>query len=141
MEGAFGATGRRRLPVVNVTPLVDVLLLLIIFFAVTTSFERPTALDVTLPTSTEASAQAPVQRAIVVSAEGRFSFGEAINLSAEQLEAEVRKSLAEEPDALVALQADRANYGAYITALDVTKRAGVKKLLLQTQQGNPLQGE
>jgi biopolymer transport protein ExbD len=134
MEGAFGASGRKRLPVINITPLVDVMLLLIIFFAITTSFEQPSALDVTLPQSREATAQSPTERRITVTADGVFAFGDATDLTEAELEAALRESLKEDAEAVVTLQADKASYGAYITALDIAKRAGVRKLLLQTRQ-------
>jgi len=133
MDGAFGATARKRLPVINITPLVDVMLLLIIFFAVSSSFEQPEGLGVALPQSTEATAHEPAERVIVVKG-GQFSFGGKEGLSGAALEVAVRESVAADPDAPVVLKADRtAVYDQYIEALGVAKRAGVRKLVLATE--------
>ena len=132
MDGAFGASPRKRLPVINITPLVDVMLLLIIFFAVTSSFEQPTGLDVSLPKSTEATAQEPAERVIEVGEKG-YAFGGKSGLTEKEVEQAVRESIAGEPDAAVVLKADRtAAYEQYIHALGVAKRAGVRKLVLAT---------
>jgi biopolymer transport protein ExbD len=134
MDGAFGGSPRKRLPGINITPLVDVMLLLIIFFAISSSFEEKSGLDVSLPKSTEASAQEPVDRVITVGEDGQFQYGDQMGLDEQALEAAVRESLAGNPDAVVVLRADEAStYQKYIQALDVAKRCGVKKLVLQTK--------
>jgi biopolymer transport protein ExbD len=134
MDGAFGGSPRKRLPGINITPLVDVMLLLIIFFAISSSFEEKSGLDVSLPKSTEASAQEPVDRVITVGEDGQFQYGDHTGLNKVSLEAAVRESLAGNPDAVVMLKArDVSTYQSYIEALDVAKRCGVKKLVLQTK--------
>jgi biopolymer transport protein ExbD len=110
------------------------MLLLIIFFAISSSFEEKSGLDVSLPKSTEASAQEPVDRVITVGEDGQFQYGDQMGLDEQALEAAVRESLAGNPDAVVVLRADEAStYQKYIQALDVAKRCGVKKLVLQTK--------
>lgn len=141
MDGAFGVAARKRLPVINITPLVDVMLLLIIFFAVSSSFEQPTGLGVSLPKSSEATVQEPAERVIEVGEKG-FNFAGQQGLGEVELEAALRESIAKDPEAPVVLKADRdAVYDRYIHALGVAKRAGVRKLVLATDPRAAMTGQ
>ena len=49
MDGAFNTRRRKRRPAITITPLIDVVFLLLIFFMVSTTFGEPAAIDITLP--------------------------------------------------------------------------------------------
>ncbi|MDZ7853353.1 MAG: biopolymer transporter ExbD [Halomonas sp.] len=71
---------RRREPVeVNLTPLIDVVFLLLIFFMVSTTFETRQALELELPESQSGQDMEASPVTLVVTAEGEYRLGEQIH--------------------------------------------------------------
>ena len=62
---------------VNLTPLIDVVFLLLIFFMVSTTFDSRRALDLILPQSSQASAVEQAPLILSIGAAGDFTLGEA----------------------------------------------------------------
>ena len=132
------APRRREDPEVNLTPLIDVVFLLLIFFMVSTSFINEASLSLTLPTasSTPAADAAPAVE-VTVGADGRYFFGgnELVNTG----RAALRHALLEAADAdtsrTVVVRADaRAPHQAVVTVLDVAGRAGFAQVSIVTAQ-------
>lgn len=123
---------------INLISLVDVVLLLLIFFVLTTSFVRQSQLAVHLP---EAAAAAPVNDGpvaaleITVTARGDFFVNARalVDNRPETLAAAIRRVM---PDANVrdaTISADaRATHQAVITAMDVLGRAGITDVHIAT---------
>lgn len=133
MEGAFGSPARKRSVLINITPLIDVMFLLLIFFLVSSTFREQVGLDITLPSSTEAREQVYTETTVTVK-NGAYAFGEQQGLSEAQIEAALREVLVQNPDQRVVLKADKqADYADYIGALSLMKRIGVRTLVLETQ--------
>lgn len=116
---------------INLTPLIDVVFLLLIFFMVSTTFDRNAELVVELP---EASRQASPQTVetidVVIDSEGRFYIDGRQVLNT-QLET-VRRALeiaAEGEDRPVVLSADADTpHQAVMTVMDAARRAGLARL-------------
>lgn len=112
---------------INVTPLVDVVLVLLLVFMVTAPM-MSRGIDVSLPVANQP--QIPQQDRITVSlsAEGRVYVGDQpVNLLL--LEDKVRGLTGGRADAVVYLRADEAlRYGQIIRVVDVIKRAGVDRI-------------
>lgn len=127
---------RREEPEVNLTSLIDVVFLLLIFFMVSTSFIREASLSLQLPTA--ASAPAPEQPQtveIVVGADGRYFFGDRELVSASP--ATLRRALLAEAESdtgrTLVIRADgRAPHQAVVTVMDVAGRAGFQSIHLAT---------
>ncbi len=133
MDGAFGTPARRRSPLINITPLIDVMFLLLIFFMVSSTFREQVGLDVTLPTSTEATEQDYSEQIITVK-DGVYAYGEQEGMAEAQVEATLRGLLQEDPATRIVLKADKsASYADYMSALSLMKRTGVRTLVLQTE--------
>lgn len=125
-------------PAINLTPLIDVVFLLLIFFMVTTTFTRESRLTVDLP---EASAQPapsttePVE--IVVSQSGRYTVNGTV-LADNQGSTLIRELLAAtagERSVPVLLVADaEATHQAVVTAMDAIGQAGFSRLSIATRQ-------
>lgn len=64
---------RREVPALNLTPLIDVVFLLLIFFMVTTTFSRETRLLVSLPTAQGVKQGVQESIEVLVTREGRFA--------------------------------------------------------------------
>ena len=65
---------RREEPEINLIAFIDILLVILIFLMVTTTYSRSTALDVTLPTADATKAvERPAEIHVVVDAQGRYA--------------------------------------------------------------------
>lgn len=111
----------------NLTPLIDVVFLLLIFFMVTTTFNRETELKIELPKA-EGSAPA-VEKVLEISinARGRFYVNqkEVINTNRETLLKAIREAAAgrEDPPILISADGD-ASHQSVMTVLDVSQQLG-----------------
>ncbi|GIX29602.1 MAG: biopolymer transporter ExbD [Porticoccaceae bacterium] len=132
-----GRRRRRRDGEVNLTPLIDVVFLLLIFFMVSTTFTRETRLELQLP---EAQGEAPPPQEqgveIRVARDGSYAVnGKAlVNRRVETLvEALRRESLG--PDEPVLIVADgEAPHRAVVAAMDAAGRAGLTRLRIATRE-------
>jgi len=118
---------------INVTPLVDIVLVLLIIFMVTTSIIVNPAIDVDLPTAKTGASTKASPLSVVLSREGRlFLNGEP--LSTTELEARVREEVARDPNVKVILSADTTlHYGRVVWLIDLMKQLGVKKYALNVK--------
>jgi biopolymer transport protein ExbD len=127
---------QREEPDVNLTPLIDVVFLLLIFFMVSTTFERETEISIELP---EASGkQVESQRQLVeisIDEKGRYFVNkeEVINTQLETLKQAIRKAAGGEEKPRVLLSADKATpHQAVITAMDAARQLGFVNLTFAT---------
>jgi biopolymer transport protein TolR len=119
--------GPSMLGEINVTPLVDVVLVLLLVFMVTAPM-MSRAIDVSLPVANQP--QIPPEDRITVSvrADGRVFVGDQ-PVNVVLLEDRLRGLTSGSPDAVVYLRADeRLRYGEVIRVVDVIKRAGVGRI-------------
>jgi biopolymer transport protein ExbD len=129
-------------PELNVIPLVDVFLLLLIFFMLTTTFMRPSQIAIRLPeagVSSEVQADAQ-ELEISVTGQGTFRVnGRAlVDSRAETLEAAIRKIMPEVRERHVTLSADgRASHQDVVTAMDVAGRLGFVEVRITTVRAPP----
>ncbi|WP_104202359.1 ExbD/TolR family protein [Billgrantia saliphila] len=135
---------RRRDPVeVNLTPLIDVVFLLLIFFMVSTTFETRQALELELPESAAGTTLEASPVTLVVTERGRYRLGER-ELSATELgEALAAKADQARLHGLV-LEADaRAVHADVVRALDQAGALGVRQVRIATRatQATPTQAE
>ncbi|MFC3283631.1 ExbD/TolR family protein [Litchfieldella rifensis] len=127
---------RRRDPVeVNLTPLIDVVFLLLIFFMVSTTFETRQALQLELPESVAGSALEASPVTLVVDAEGEYRLG-GTQVSAEELASALatRVEVAREHGLIV--EADgRARHAVVVRALDQAAALGITRVRIATREG------
>jgi biopolymer transport protein ExbD len=124
-------------PDLNLTSLIDVVLLLLIFFMVSTTFVDESQIRIQLPQAgTEAAPQPkkdPIE--ITVSASGEFSVNgrTLINTSPTTLSAAVANLAGTARDTPVTIRADaRATHQAVVTAMDVVGRLGFRGINIAT---------
>ena len=121
---------------INIVPLVDVALVLLIIFMVTTTFEKTAGLGMQLPTSASAQQVPPEKREIVIgiAADGAFTYkGAQINDDA--LAAALRSEAAlQGVETRVTIQGDkRAAHGQVVRAMTLAQQAGFSKLVISTK--------
>jgi len=135
MQGPFNHSGTKRKPVINITSLIDVMFLLLIFFMVSSTFkEKDYAIDITLPKAESATEQVMKIHEISVDSGGILYLNNEI-----MDEKELRNMLLElkksDPDAAVVLRADEAaDFGRVVRAIDIARKAGIGNLVIPTDR-------
>lgn len=127
----------REEPEINVISLVDVLLVLVLFFMVSTSFLRETEINLKLP---EAAVEAPVSAPddaleITVTASGAYLVNgrELVNNERRTLRAAIERLSGDKRDVPVFIRADAlASHQAVVTAMDVAGQLGFVRLNIAT---------
>lgn len=134
-------TRKRRTPVVNIIPLIDILVILLIFFVTTSTFKkRQPQLEINLPEAKTATAAAAAKTEPIVlavkTADQITLDDKPVTLAA--LAAALQAARQREPDRPVALQADTAApFGVVVKVLDALKAAGVKNIPAFTAPEGP----
>ena len=119
--------GRRAIGEINVTPLVDVVLVLLLVFMVTAPMMSQ-GIDITLPTANQFDNQPEDRLTVTIDAQGRAYLGRQ-PLALPLLEDQVRALMAGRPSHVVYLRADEnVRYGKVIEVVDLLKRCGVERI-------------
>lgn len=131
-------------PEINLTSLIDVVFLLLIFFMVSTTFSRLTELEIQLPEATEAEREEKESRTLqlVIDVQGRYFINDnrLVNDRPETLRRALEKELAAAGDEVppVVISADaRTPHQAVITAMDVAQQVGLRRLSFATESVSP----
>jgi len=121
---------------INISPLIDLVFLLLIFFMVTTSFVRETGVDINRPSALTAETKKQGDILIGVTADGRI-FMEKRQIDIRMIHVHVARYLAEHPDAAVIIVADRASRtGDLIRVMDQCRLAGAKKISIAASKAS-----
>ncbi len=125
-------------PEVNLTPLIDVVFLLLIFFMVSTTFEHQSRIQIELPEATaEASQPDDKSLEIIIDAQGRYFIGDqqVVNTQLKTLIGAISEVVGEREDIPVLIRADaNTPHQAVITALDATSQLGLIHISLATSK-------
>jgi biopolymer transport protein ExbD len=124
-------------PEINLIPFIDVLLVVLIFLMLSTTYSRFTELQVNLPSAdAEASKVRPGEIIVSVSNDGRYAINsKAVDgRSVDRLTAELISAAAGKPDAMVIISADALSaHQAVVNVLDAARRAGLSRLTFAAQ--------
>lgn len=114
----------------DIAPLIDCVLLLLLFFMLSSSMISPTAIKVNLPASGAATAQKGRSVRIAIDKSGAvFWQGKAVVM--EELEERIAKLATVEPDTLVVLDADReVNHGRVVRVMSLAHKHGLTRLAI-----------
>ena len=122
---------------INVTPMVDVMLvLLIIFMVITPMLQKGVSVDLAKTDNPQSMADADKEDALLISVmrDGTVYFG-SDKVTPDQLTERVKDRLATKADKRVFIKADaRAKYGSVVEVVDNIRSAGVDQLGLLTEQ-------
>lgn len=123
---------------INLTPLIDCLLFLIIFFMLSTTFLRPSKLQISLPEAKgEAAASAALQVEVAVSASGDYAVNGQVLASkqATSLRSAIEKVSQGNRDIPFLISADgNAPHQAVVTVMDAAGQMGFQSLNISTRQ-------
>ena len=130
---------------INLTPLIDVVFLLLIFFMVSTTFSKESELRIQLPESSDTPVEQrenPVLE-VEISAEGVYAVKGPADRSARQLLGTDRQTLyralaaaaGERSDLVTIIRADRETpHASVVQAMDIARRLGYTDITFATQQ-------
>ena len=135
----------REEPDVIITPLIDIVFLLLIFFMVSTTFQRDSALAISLPeATTEASNEVEQPIEVSVDVQGRYYVDgvQLVNTQAETLRLALKKAAQGRDSPQVIINADaKATVQAMITVMDAARQLGFVNLTFPTQLSNSGDGQ
>ena len=126
---------RRSSQVPNVTPLIDIVFLLLVFFMLTSHFVEDDALNIQLP-ETESGEQLDEKKSIeiVINTEGQWLYKEKV-VDADALFLALQDDLSKLEDKRVRIRGDKSSdLGSAVTVLDVARRAGATGVDIVTER-------
>lgn len=119
---------------INMTPFIDVMLVLLIIFMVTSSISLESGLDIDLP-KTSSKTTAKEGNAVLVSlSDSGVIFVQGKSIKFDLLESAIRNSLADEKSSMVVFEGDKnSNLGKAIEIMDIAKSAGAEKFAIAAE--------
>ena len=127
-------------PEINLIPFIDVLLVILIFLMLSTTYSKFTELQLTLPVSDADQARdRPSEIIVAVSADGRYSIDKqpVEGRSVELLAAAMRAAAQQRQDPFLIISADAtAAHQSVINVLDAARRAGLPKVTFAAQNSS-----
>jgi len=139
----FGASEEQDETGIELTPLIDVVFLLLIFFMISTTFTKETALKINLPEANgEVSAEQPLSVEVQVGAESQYAITSSTEKSSRALinsnRATLKKALSEyqnRESILLIIRADKkATHDSVIKVLDVAQELDLTNITFATKQ-------
>jgi len=123
----------RRKAFINITSLIDVIFMLLLFFMITSTFLEQPGIKLELPTAKTSANSEPREVVLTIDKKGEL-FLNRQPLALTELEAEIRKILPQMKDSALVLKADQEiSHGLVVRVMDMAKRGGVKKLIIGTK--------
>jgi biopolymer transport protein ExbD len=130
--------GKEKEPLeINLVPLIDVMMVILIFLMITTTYSKYTELQINLPT---ADAEKQLQRSneipILVNAQGQYVINRTpvVFRSVEQLADELRRAGGALKDPIVVISADAAaTHQSVVRVLEAARLAGLSQITFTTQ--------
>ncbi|MDD3610188.1 MAG: biopolymer transporter ExbD [Halothiobacillaceae bacterium] len=121
----------------NLIPLIDVVFMLLIFFMVTTTFERETTLNIDLPVAGAEAKAPPRSLTLEIDRDGQYALnGERLTAEPDALRKALREARGEDKDAppLLVLADGETAHQAVVAALDAAREAGLTHLSIATRE-------
>jgi biopolymer transport protein ExbD len=133
----FRRHARRDEPEINLIPFIDVLLVILIFLMLSTTYSRFTELQISLPAANaDRLAERPREIVVGVSSDGRYTVDRRPidGRNTQTLAAEIVAAAEGRTDAIVIVAADAlAAHQAVVNVLDAARRAGIVRLTFAAQ--------
>ena len=129
----MAAAARRRgiVAEINVTPLVDIMLVLLIIFMLTAHLIAKQAIEVELPRAAESTAAPPTTLTVTLTRDGALYLN-AEPTTPEALRAAVREAVRADPKTQAIIVGDRAvSHGRVVWVLDTIKTLGITSFAIQ----------
>lgn len=133
----FQRDHRRDEPEINLIPLIDVLLVILIFLMVSTTYARFSELKINLPTSgAEQTPNKPLQIEVTVDPSGNYQINDTVltQASPAALAAALKQAAGNDNDPVLVINADaRATHQSVINVMEAARQLGMSRVTFATQ--------
>ena len=128
---------QREEPEINLIPFIDVLLVIVIFLMLSTTYSKFTELQIRLPTAdSQAQRDYPKEVVVAVSADGRYVVNKTpvAGRSVEELGAAISEAAKAGKDSVIVIHADaNSAHQSVITVMEAARRAGLSQISFAAQ--------
>jgi biopolymer transport protein ExbD len=122
---------------IDLTPMLDVVFIMLIFFIVTTSFVKEAGIDVNRPSAATAQKKPKASILIAINQTGDIWIDKR-KVDVRSVRANVEKLHAESPEGSVVIQADKSsNTGVLVQVMDQVRLGGVTNISIAASEGSP----
>ena len=119
---------------IDLTSMLDIVFIMLIFFIVTSSFVRESGVEVNRPQASNVSSQKDAGIFVAITASNDIFIDKRM-VDAERVQATLEHLLLEQPDASLVIQADEHAYnGTVVKVMDAAKGAGIKGIALAAEK-------
>lgn len=135
MAATSSARGSRA-PIVgiNVTPMVDVVLVLLVIMMVSANFIVAQSMNVDLPKASHGDRMNPSMAIVSIGADGKYGYND-VPVTEEQLVEKLKAAHAENPDVNVIVSGDtKAQHGGVVHVLDLAKAQGITHFAIAVER-------
>lgn len=135
----FQRRNQQEEPEINLIPMIDVLLVIVIFLMVTTTYSKFSELQINLPQANgDVVKEKPDQITVSVDAAGNYQINKTpVNFSNIQSLAQVLKQAAKGPDTVIVIDADaKTTHQSVINVMEAGREAGLTRITFATQKEN-----
>jgi len=134
MKGRRSVTETEELTEINISPLIDMVFILLIFFIVTTVFVEESGVDINRPDAVSAQQLEKNSILIAVTAKNQVVFGQR-EIGVTGVRALVKRLTTQEPEMPVIVQADEGSLtGTLVRVVDEAKLGGAQKVNVATKK-------
>lgn len=115
---------------INIVPFVDIILVVLIIFMITTPFIVKPSININLPKAASGQDTAPSQLTISITADGKVLLN-GKNTSDEEISTFAKAAIETKPETQAIISADKdVSHGRVITVIDLVKTAGITKFAI-----------
>jgi biopolymer transport protein ExbD len=130
--------GREKEPLeINLVPLIDVMMVILIFLMITTTYNRYTELQINLPSAdADKQAERANEVAVLVNTQGQYVINRraVVFRSVEQLADELKRAASTAKEPVVVISADaNATHQAVVRVMEAARLAGLSQITFTTQ--------
>ena len=120
---------------INLTPLIDIVFLLLIFFMLTANFIQNEGVKINVPKTKSSPAEVKNKNIVIYLTRDNKIYFKGKFLNRDELFTELKQDLSLNPDKVVILKSDkRALVENAVAILDIAKQAGAKKFVIATKK-------
>ncbi|MGN1057088.1 MAG: ExbD/TolR family protein [Comamonas sp.] len=131
---------RSEEPEINLIPFIDVLLVVLIFLMLSTTYSKFTELELTLPTAnTETMRDRPKELVVSIAADGRYAIGKQAleDRSVDAITQALTEAAPAGADSVIIISADAAApHQSVVSAMEAARRAGMSQITFATQSSS-----
>ncbi|MSP98835.1 MAG: biopolymer transporter ExbD [Betaproteobacteria bacterium] len=127
----------REEPEINLVPLIDVMMVILIFLMITTTYSKYTELQINLPTAdADKQLERPNEIAVLVNASGKYVINKTpvIFSGVDALATELRRAGGDRKDPVIVISADAlASHQSVVRVMEAARVAGLPQITFTTQ--------